>query len=624
MATREEVKQEMIRRGLLPAEGQSQGPSHEQIRAEMSRRGLLPEQQTNPSLPLRVGADVLAGAAQFGQGIQNAPRNLAEKFVPSLAQYTPERTDINFGQMFGVKNPNWLDKLLQGSVQYAPYAIAAGPSLLANVLGGAVGGATQERDPLLGAMLGTVGGAAGYGAGKAIGALPKGYQIAKNYLSKATPKAGTPESQFAAQAGELPIPYAGQKLYEKGLANIPFSGVEKNVEKIGDAAQETADSILENLKGPVSESEIPSSVVAANKANRKLIKETSNKKYEDLGKMAEEQGITVDETPNLNALANIYLKQNKKGSLNLPDKLVNHLEDLTKLNETKVHKQVETSPVFGTIERTQKYKEKLPFNELHKMKKEFLEIGRRSERSNPAEAKIFNDLGKAAKNDMNLTADKSGNPDFINGLNEADEHYATHVVPHRSPLGRRLSKKTQNLETLANNFLTGSEHANKLLNDLPRQAKNQIGYLKLKSAIKEMPGGKYEAEPQKLVKAYNNLSERQKQELFDPLTRAMFNRLGMLAQYSKPLGKQAGKIGALEIGTPILEALSMHPVLALKTGGLSALMTLGARGATKALTDPRLRNAYLASIGQSNMSIDPAISAALRAAGMGGAMGGNQ
>jgi hypothetical protein len=628
MATKEEVKQEMIRRGLLPQEEQSQeaqSPSHEDLKAEMMKRGLLPEQQTNPSLPLRIGADVLAGAAQFGQGIQNAPRNIAEKFAPSLAKYTQEPTDINFGKMMGINNPNWMDKLLQGSVKSAPYAIAGGASLLGQVLGGMTEGATQEKDPLLGAALGTVGGATGYGTAKGAASLPQGYQLAKNFLSKARPEVGTPEAQFSAQAGDLPIPYAGEKLYNKVLSNIPFSGVEKNVEKVGEAAKDTADTILGTLKGPVAEEDVPASIIKANKQNRIAIKKTSNNKYEDLGRIAEEKGINVKETPYLSTVAAHYLRENKKRALNIDEDLKAHLKNLTKLHEPEIKKEIQGDLYSGLArEKTTEIPKELPFNELHKMKKSYLETSRRSERSSPIEAKIFGDLGAAAKKDMNLTAEKTKDPEFINRLNDADAHYATHVVPHNSSLGKRLNKGTQNINTLATSLLNGTDHATKLLSDLPVQARNQLGYLKLKNAIKETSSGKKQVDPAKLFNLYSSLDETQKQALFDPLTRTAFRQLGFLAQHSKSLGKNTGKVAALEIGTPILEALSMHPGLALKTGGVAALTTLGARGATKALTDPRLRNAYLAMQGQQNMSIDPSILAALRSAGMGGVMGGQQ
>lgn len=139
---------------------------------------------TNPPGALHYGASALAGIADIGHGLLNTPHNIANVFSPSLAAKIPTQQDYNFGQMLGVNNPNLLDKLIEGGVQYAPYmiggeaAIAAKGAeslpLLTRALiqsgAGATFGATQSQNPVSGALLGAGLGAASEAAPALVGA----------------------------------------------------------------------------------------------------------------------------------------------------------------------------------------------------------------------------------------------------------------------------------------------------------------------------------------------------------------------------------------------------------------------------------------------------------------------
>lgn len=142
-----------------------------------------PSSQANPSLLPRVGADALAGLAQFGHGLLNTPSNWANTLAnhgiinQSTAAAVPRQTDYNYGAMLGVNNPNLGDKLLQGATQSAPYAIAAGVTLPAQIAAGAAYGLTQSQTPLSSSLIGAGTALAGGGLLKGIDALP-------GYLSK--------------------------------------------------------------------------------------------------------------------------------------------------------------------------------------------------------------------------------------------------------------------------------------------------------------------------------------------------------------------------------------------------------------------------------------------------------
>lgn len=171
--------------------GASQEPDY-------SKYGAVPEQQTLQSQQMpgyeRYPLDVLAGVATAGQGLHNTPYNITNLISSHAAANLPDflkPTNIDFGSEFGIKDPSFIDKLLQGTGQFAPYALGGEaalatkiPSMLArSSLEGAAYGGTQSDNPLTGALLGSAGGLAGGVVGKAAGAIPGGFSAAKNYIS---------------------------------------------------------------------------------------------------------------------------------------------------------------------------------------------------------------------------------------------------------------------------------------------------------------------------------------------------------------------------------------------------------------------------------------------------------
>lgn len=133
----------------------------------------LPQPQANPSLFPRILGDILSGAAQFSQGVESAPYNIAKTFGASPAvlssRFMPQPTNIDFSRLFGVPNPNMLDKSLQGVAQYLPALLTGGSTTLGQTAAGSAFGALQSDNPVLGATLGAIIPA----AAKGVGALAK-------------------------------------------------------------------------------------------------------------------------------------------------------------------------------------------------------------------------------------------------------------------------------------------------------------------------------------------------------------------------------------------------------------------------------------------------------------------
>ncbi len=104
--------------------------------------------------------DVLSGLATGGQNINRFVTNDVVKpavgmFDPSLASKINAPQTINFDQMFGVNNPDLIDKLVKGVAQYSPAMLAGGASLPTQMAAGGAYNATQMPDnPLVGAGIG--------------------------------------------------------------------------------------------------------------------------------------------------------------------------------------------------------------------------------------------------------------------------------------------------------------------------------------------------------------------------------------------------------------------------------------------------------------------------------------
>lgn len=215
-----------------------------------------PAPGTNPAFVPRVGADVLAGFAKFGNGLINTPHNIANYISPSLGAKVPGYLpNYNYGQALGVNNPNTLDSIAQGIGQYAPYLTIPAEGLTGLAGQGAAYGATQSQNPVTGAAIGAAtnlgGGLAIKGIGKVGGAL-LGTQNTQNalgnrvldYLNNASGKGNAIPPQEAAE--NLGTNYTGANgqplnvdvgtiannpllkgVYQK-LAYLPGTGVSKN------------------------------------------------------------------------------------------------------------------------------------------------------------------------------------------------------------------------------------------------------------------------------------------------------------------------------------------------------------------------------------------------------------
>lgn len=158
-------------RMIAQLEGSNQSMGQQQ-EGKMGFRELHPTLSTIADIvspEIRVLQNVGAGLGSFGQGLYNTiPR--MQQMVGANPSWQP--SERNMSATMGLPNPNMAEKALQGVVQYAPYALLPGGTVAKAMVQGAVAGATQSENPLLGAGIGAVGAGTAMGALKGIGKIP--------------------------------------------------------------------------------------------------------------------------------------------------------------------------------------------------------------------------------------------------------------------------------------------------------------------------------------------------------------------------------------------------------------------------------------------------------------------
>jgi hypothetical protein len=192
--------------------------------------------------------DILAGLAQMGHGVVNAPSSIANQLAKygaissEHAQMIPRQQDYDYAKLLGISNSNLADQAVQIAAQYSPAIIGSAITTAPKIIGEglplaaramnslsrmlsssapfASEGATQDKNPTAGYMEGLGGVVGGELLGKGIGAT----------------------------AGKIlkPIPDVASSLFgkmkpKKQFANILQNlGQNKGIEEIG---QEIADNV---------------------------------------------------------------------------------------------------------------------------------------------------------------------------------------------------------------------------------------------------------------------------------------------------------------------------------------------------------------------------------------------
>jgi hypothetical protein len=266
--------------------------------ASSEPRDLFAEQQVMQQLPQQqkpisnIGgqgwagrslANILAGGAEGGQAIHNAPYALANLFSNKLAKkYTPAPTNYDFAQMIGA-GQSTPEKIGRSLMAGAPFYLAAPESALGRIAAGGVAGAAQSPEsPGMAAAIGA--GTASIPEiptlaklGKSLAQYPKGYlkktietlggsnnvdDIAKSLSKDIEDKAETFKETYEQKLQPVKESMAGKNIYEtpngtvertynplsKGYENLDLGGAEDAHQAfIENPTYENADSLQKAL-----------------------------------------------------------------------------------------------------------------------------------------------------------------------------------------------------------------------------------------------------------------------------------------------------------------------------------------------------------------------------------------
>jgi hypothetical protein len=197
--------------------------------------------------------DILSGLATGGQNINQFLTNDVAKpvvgmFSPNLASKINAPAPINFDQMFGMNNPDMIDKLVKGAAQYSPAMLTGGASFPSQIAAGAAYNATQmPNHPLSGAVIGgglaAIPGAVGAGAKLLDAVRPQKYaeQLMSNLSGGQTLEQNQQALAQAIKNGYQQATSKGKDLYNK-VFNKPI----QNDVVLYHGASSNADDILNN------------------------------------------------------------------------------------------------------------------------------------------------------------------------------------------------------------------------------------------------------------------------------------------------------------------------------------------------------------------------------------------
>ncbi len=128
--------------------------------AELNQQAGIKDSGFNPSFKEKIAPNILAGLAQLGHSVINAPHNLVNMISPEMASHIPTQPNYNYSEMLKIPGTT-ADKFMQGIAANAPAAVM--PAMRLGSLG-----AGMESIPGIGKFLAAATGRAipqaGFGA----------------------------------------------------------------------------------------------------------------------------------------------------------------------------------------------------------------------------------------------------------------------------------------------------------------------------------------------------------------------------------------------------------------------------------------------------------------------------
>lgn len=548
-------------------------------------------------------------------------------------------------------------EMVRGAGSYAPYAIAGGPSIIGQLAAGAAhGAATSEpgEEHLIGKLLpkmdifkGKTGGAM---QGAILNALPivagkvfealrpsKLYRgnLSDEELAKNLEAVGAPQEEvysryqqnLADTAGqENRYSFAGERQAEAGRKAAKEAAKEYGTETpLHEVTQSPGMKYgYENVVAPIPGSAAYSTMQRAAKQvqqeGEQLMKEvgpdipshTMNRNlHEALSEAAEDvRHAKQGHWKKVNQIAdNVNLKVKPGENIDLFDNngLVigrTNFQDKAKeiLNEIKASKELEAEYPPGFVADLERYANNTEGNNL---KRSNIFKGLLRDKANDfyTEGKMhlygqMKDLQRALQKDIDSAIENSGSQELKDAYQEANQYHAIHYAPFEDPDIVKFIRKGGDPDVLFSHFLKGGkndrgEFLNKLMSKLPSAGKKNE--LPLKMLLGRNVDRKLGLDPGKFATEWGALGPNQRAALVpDVKLRAKIDKYARKVEMNREALNVMfnPKTGARLAHPVVLSGLTYLLGGPAKAGVAMAGMA-GARGATKALTSPTMREALI-------------------------------
>lgn len=549
----------------------------------------------NPSLPMRLLGDIGSGATQALFGIDKLIGNPPLDVKTGLPLTPPTNNQIS--QLFGVKNPNLADNLLQGAVSYAPYAAGGAellpvkaaekfPLLAKSIQQGFIGnryGATQSSDPITGQIVGTL-------LGPAAELAPAATGVARSVIGKLT---GAIQPQRFAE--QLIQNLGGGNTLEgnaQSLAQDISNAYNNRVEQGSALYKPLFDALGNNsiYKG-VNQAAVRQPVSNFNSIND-VIEHVNDNTGTELENASDLKDYLMQNYgyafPNNKSLLNFFNSKPvivNKGNYN---SLGQDIIDSYDRNLKDLHNQFTENP---TLQNAHNLQSQLGYAARQLQAKDTKSGLSPAERST---LQGYQQAQNSLRSDIN-TFLNSNNPVLANQYNLATANWAQNVTPYlENPKIAQIAKgDITNPDAIANLFKNPEPEIQQIVNDIGPSANNKILYAEL---------GKTKANltPERLTNSFNQLENKGLSSYITPELAQQFEQLagkttarnyarlaaGTLlgSHFGGPLGAAAGAVAV-----PLMAgAMRRIPTLNLP---LSAALLNASRAGYRPLTNSITANA---------------------------------
>lgn len=505
------------------------------------------------------------GYLKLSRGLANTPHNVANLFGygDKVGELAPE--DFNYAEALGLPKDQE-NRAVQAIPEIAAAFAMPSSTIPRMIASQAAFGATQNKNPLIGAAEGAGGALAGTAIGKALGYGFNKLRPSNLFRGELSPEQ-LAHNLKNAEGTQTPLgsvlqnPWL-QRLHENVLPNIVGSGAEKTMQKTAKQVAQKGEDILHNLRGSEEVHEnYGDQLKQALKESAEKVTQEKNSRFAKVNQMAEEAGVTTNRS-NLRKEAEAILAQVKAdpdlaqftntADIKLLEEIVNpgkkKIGDELQ-SRTRSIKQVKEEPNYkgqlnlGTGKPLESISSEKnvslrtpsphasgsisvitgkPTQEPHKYSLRNTDIlrGKIGEHAYEANVKgekpkaaIYARLKKALEQDVGEAIETSSHPELKNAHKEAMDFYKKDYAPFKDKDITKFIKEGGDPDTLLNHFLRiGKNDRVQLLQKLSQsigKETNLIGNAYLAPAYENG-----ELNPLKLNTLYHKLGKRQRVEIF--------------------------------------------------------------------------------------------------------------